>query len=265
MSPENAAENAERALQKYKRAAWISQISFLILFSCYLFFVFRGTGPLNTVNLEGTIVILDENGEPIPYRDTIFTFYSHYAPGFFRSEESRQRNYYNDERGFGKGFKVGNEFPLKIPNAGATLFFHTRSGKYAAVVDIAKGDPATGLAVELRPRFSAKGRLVDNKGTPLGNYEFSLEFSRYHDLGARTPFDVKSATQTMFEYEYCETDADGFFTAERLIPGLEYSVDIHQPRTSWYSASVKAPILQPEQYREPYDLGDVSVKIQQPH
>ena len=64
----------------------------------------------------------------------------------------------------------------------------------------------------------------------------------------------------MFESEYCVTDADGYFIAERLIPGLEYRISLHQPKFSMYAVSVTVPILQPEQYQEPYDLGDVVVR-----
>ena len=182
------------------------------------------------------------------------TFYSHCA-GFRHSCGLRTRNLHVGESEF------GNEVPIMIPKSGATLFFHTHNKKYAAVVDLEKDDPTTGLVVELRPRHSATGRLVDHTGTPLAHYEFSLNFNRTHEMVSSSSFGGnKHASVKTFEYEYCVTDADGYFSVERLIPGLEYQVSIHVPSISMYAVSVKMPILQPEQYREPYDLGDVVVR-----
>ena len=254
MSQENAA-HSEKTQRKQVLAQRGNLSVTLLLCVCVIVITFREFGPLNTVNLEGTVVILDENGEAIPYRETIFTFYSHYAPGFFRSESGRNRNCHIGEQGFGK------KFPIKIPKSAATLFFHTRNGKYAAVVDVGHNDPTTGLVVELHPRFSATGRLVDHTGTPLTNYEFSLDFSRSHDLGSYSSFNRKYAMVKTFESEYCETDSDGLFTVDRLIPGVEYCLYIHLPKSAWirHITTLQMPILRPGQYRDPYDLGDVPV------
>ena len=243
--------------KKLSRQDWIALGSVSVLFLCCIMTNLKWTGPPNWGSLEGTVVILDENGEPIPYRDTTFTFFSHYAHGFFRSETGRERNYCIDAAG-----RFGSDGPYPIPKFPATLFFHTRNGKYAAVVDLAEGAPTTGLVIELRPRYSAAGRLVDSSGTPLANYEFSLDFSRTPDFGG-LPFGRKVAFVKTFEFVYCETDAEGRFTADRLIPGLEYDLRIHLPKTAaGYAttpASIKMPILSPEQYREPFSLGDVVV------
>ena len=254
MCQENPA-HSEKTNRKQVLAQYVGLGATLLLCVCFIVMTFRGSGPLNTVSLEGTVVILDENGEAIPYRETIFTFYSHYAPGFFRSEAGRKRNLCIDEQGFGK------EFPIKIPKSAATLFFHTRNGKYAAVVDVDHNESTTGLAVELRPRFSATGRLVDHTGTPLTTYEFSLDFSRRHDFGSYSPFNRKYATVETFESEYCETDSDGLFTVDRLIPGVEYRLSIHLPQSARmrHMTTLQMPILRPEQYQKTYDLGDVSV------
>jgi len=210
--------------------------------------------PLNSGSLQGTIAILDENGEVLPYRDTFFTFFSLYPGGSFRSEASRKRNLYVDEEGF------GNKVPIAIPEFPATLFFHTRNGKYAAVVDLAEGEPTTGLVVTLRPRHSATGRLLDQSGTPLANYEFTLDFQRTPELGTSSAFDGKRhAFVETLEFVYGETDSDGYFTVDRLIPGLEYRLHTHQPKDGGGSARVTMPILQPEQYQEPFALGAVFI------
>ncbi len=148
---------------------------------------------------------------------------------------------------------------MKIPKYAATLFFHTTDKKYAAVVDLGPNDPTTGLVVELHPRYSATGRLVDQAGAPLAHYEFSLDFSRTPDSGSDHSVPVET-----FEYEYCETDSDGHFKVDHLIPGLEYRVRIHVPNLSHFMTPVKMPILKPEQYQEPYSLGDVSAELLSP-
>ena len=114
-------ETANGTPQKSTREQWISLGCVLVMFVCIIVTSLRGTGPPNPVSLEGTIVILDENGEVMPYRETIFTFYSHYAPGFFRSEMDRKRNLYINESGF------GNPIPIKIPKSAATLFSNSGS------------------------------------------------------------------------------------------------------------------------------------------
>ena len=259
MNQENANEKTEKTPQKQTqtRQHWIMFGCVIILFGCCILMWLKATGliPLRLGSLEGAVVIMDENGNILPYRDTTFTFFSRYAVGFFRSDESRKLNYYIDDVG-----KFGSDYPYPIPKYPATLFFHTRNGKYAAVVDIAEGEPTTGLVVTLRPRHSATGRLVDRSGKPLAHYEFSLNFQRTPEMGSTFPFGQKYAVVETFESEYVETDADGVFTVDRLIPGVEYSLRTHLPKNGGGYSNVTMPILEPEQYREPFDLGDVVIK-----
>ncbi len=243
------AENIEK--RKQTRNAWITLATNLVSFACVLVLALRGSGPLNGTSLEGTVVILNEKGQPIPWRNVDLTFYSHYPSGFFRSERDRKRNLYVGKSEF------GHDVPIGIPSYAATLFFHTTDKKYAAVVDLGPKDPTTGLVVELRPRYSATGRLVNQAGTPLAHYEFSLDFSRVHELRFRK---VRGTWVETFEYEYCITDSEGYFKVDHLIPGLEYSLRVHLPDTSRYTESIKMPILKPEQYEQPYSLGDVAIR-----
>jgi len=80
---------------------------------------------------------------------------------------------------------------------------------------------------------------------------------------SRTPdfpqssFGPKCVPVETLESEYCETDADGFFTADRLIPSVEYDIRIYSSKSPYRHTSLKMPILQPEQYQQPYSLGDV--------
>jgi len=216
----------------------------------------KGTGPSHTESLQGTVVILDENGEVLPYREMTLTFFSHFARDFSRCETRRKRNLHIDETGFGNDDRI----LTKIPKYPATLFFHTWDGKYAAVVDLAEGEPTTGLEVTLRPRHSATGRLVSWSGRePLANFAFRLFFRRVSERGDCPcgSGHASSAVVETFEFVYGESDAEGYFTVDRLIPGLEYRLSTHRPGVG--GARVTMPILQPEQYQEPFALGDIPI------
>ena len=246
----------EKAPQKRKttRSEWIMFGCIILLSACCITLSLKElVFPLHTEKLEGTIVAMDENGEVIPYPSFItVTVFSHYAPSPYRSETGRTKNhlfdYYDNDTGI---------FGAMIPRFPVTLFFHSQNGKYAAVVDIAKDAPTTGLEVTLRPRHSVTGRLLDRSGAPLANYEFRLEFMRRSE--AASGHFRRVAVET-FELLYSKTDADGFFTVDRLIPGVEYNLVILQPENVRGFSSVTMPILEPEQYQEPFDLGDVSIR-----
>jgi hypothetical protein len=260
MSQETNAPNAEEIQRKYtdlqrkyKQLQWASLGCTLMLIVNSLILIFHVIDPfpLATEKLEGTITILNENGETIPFRGPfIYTVYSRYAPGSFRSEASRKREYTTGESG---------RISVSMPHFPATLFFSTDDGKHAAVVDINPDELAAGLDVKLRPRFSATGRLVNSSGTPLANYEFSLDIWRETECPEPLTRPQRVEHET-FEFVCCRTDADGFFAADRLIPGVEYDVRSYQPRPIWHSVALKMPILSPEQYQQPYDLGDVTVR-----
>jgi len=49
--------------------------------------------------IGGTIVILDESGEAIPYQPTEIKCISLYPPGWFRSEVNRKPYLYTNESG----------------------------------------------------------------------------------------------------------------------------------------------------------------------
>jgi len=106
------------------------------------------------------------------------------------------------------------------------------------------------------------GRLVDYAGVPLANVEFTLDFLRLSSGPSLLLFPGSGVLSAeTFESKYGETDADGYFTVDRLIPGLEYRLRIHVPRNARGHARVTMPILEPEQYQEPFDLGDVLIRF----
>jgi hypothetical protein len=137
------------------------------------------------------------------------------------------------------------------------LLFESKDKKYVALIDISSDKPTTGLTIKLRPRYSITGRLVDLNGTPFVNRQFTMYCQRHSDFGDHFPgihpFG-QHAELEKFHSETCTTDADGFFAVHRIIPGADYMLRVRSP------VQLDMPILQPEQYQEPYSLGDVVVQ-----
>jgi hypothetical protein len=245
-------ENADKKVpqKKTQNAGWFTSWALGVLSFFFVLMIFERFNPPSWGKLEGTITMVDENGDALPNRLRTVTVFSHYAPGPFRSETGRKYEIWIDDSG---------NFSSLIPKYPATLFFHTENGRYAAVVDLAKGEPTTGLEVTIRPRHSVTGRLVDRTGAPLANYDFRLEFLRFSEANFN-----RRVMLERFESLYSRTDANGFFTVDRLIPGLEYQLRTLfplMPGEGGGFSSVTLPILQPEQYQEPFDLGDVRVIV----
>ena len=237
MNQENVIEKNKKIPRKTTWTEWVLSAIILLLSASLMWELFRHDPwnlPWNLTRLEGTVVILDENGEAIPSQEIWLTLYSRFPPplGIPRFEPRRKRFFISDQ-----GFSDGLSFLMA--NSSVTLFFHdARNEKYAAVIDIDHGAPTTGLVFELRPRHSAVGRLVDHSGAPLANHVFSLDFTRISDVAS----DRGVSGYEKFESEYSVTDADGFFTIDRLIPGVEYRLTFHRPKFTRH-ISVKMPIL----------------------
>ena len=254
-------ETADNIEGKPRKRKWLTQGCFPLLLGGLIGFAISSwVGsyfPLHTMPVEGTVVILNEEGEVIAHQPTVLLCFSQYASGLFRSDRKRRLHLVIDDSG---------NFGGKIPNFVTTLFFDTKDGKYAAVVDITPDMPTTGLVVELRPRYTVTGRLVDDtKGTPLANQAFKVDLSRLSDFGMTNPFTGSSfATSEVWHSVEITTDAEGFFTIDNVIPGTEYRLFVRQPGISFFAKSLKMPILQPEQYQEPFNLGDVPVPPRPP-
>ena len=254
MSQENADETKPQK-PTYK-TGWITAGTFMFVWVVIIFLTLERHGfiPLPLEKIQGTIVILDENGEVVPITRRLIsvTFFSHYAPGPFRSEMGRNHDYFFALEG-------SDDFGSRIPKFPSTLFVQTYyGGKYAAVVDIARGEPMTGLVVTLRPRHFATGRLVDQSGTPIANHEFNLELMRVSEVAPYT----RRVEYHTFETLWNRTNADGFFTVTRLIPGVKYNLCTYSPENGDGRgfSEITIPILEPEQYKQPFDLGDVVVR-----
>ena len=253
MSQENADNKNEETPKKRSWVLWIC-IPCLLLCALYvacdlLLFVIKQPYPKSTMPITGTVVILDENGETIPFQPTGIRCFSYYASAPFRSGEHRKRNIDVDDLG---------KFNSKIPEFAAALFFYTEDEKYAAIVDISPDKPTTDLAIELRPRYTITGRLVDKTGTPLDKSRVALACNRLGDFGTESLFPFLFATYVAkgetFYFKETTTDIDGLFTMDNVFPGTKYTFS-----HDYSGIFLDMPVLQSEQYQQPFDLGDVSV------
>ena len=260
MSQEDADKNVK---ETPKNRTWLSVFCLFICILCLITTILLKVVPTpwKDMFIEGTATVFNENGESITSLPIQLKFFSHYAPGPFRSYERREGKLHVDISGqvYGKPGK----FYAEVPKYAATLFFYTDDGEYATIVDISPEKP-TGLVVKLRPRYTVTGRLVDDKGTPLANQKIQLSCSRDSDFGrdGASNFHEFALSET-FHFEKATTDEEGIFTINNVIPGIDYdlSVSYQQPSqfASYRAATLDMPLLSPEQYQQPFDLGDISV------
>ena len=250
-------ENPANIPEKPRRKKTSTLLVFALCFCTGL--ILAHSLPLSTMPVSGTVVILNEAGDAIPFQPIKATYFSHYAIEFFWSDRRRKSRVNVNQSG---------AFRVRRPNFNGTLFLETNDGKYATVVDIRSDEPATGLDVVLRPRYSVTGRLLNDEGKPLANQEISLILQRSTDNRKWwLPGDLFSRARTIglieeFHKERTTTDTEGYFTMERLIPGVEYRLYTHYPHSGRFRMPLEIPILQPEQYAEPYSLGDIVVPRQ---
>jgi hypothetical protein len=197
--------------------------------------------------IEGTVVIFDENGEVIPFKPTEFTHFSLYPLNPSRFEQKWRHCFSVDETG---------KFSHKIPEFTGVLFFFTQDEKHAGIVNITPDMPLTGLTIELRPRYTAKGRLVlGTERTPVANKEISLQYSSLCDYGEKF-----GRFDPVFHFAITPTDSEGYFTISNVIPGVRYHLYSREELGHWVAFGwIEVPFLQPEQYQEPFSLRDVFV------
>ena len=253
MSQEATAEKTEGTPKKQtrQRQGCIRPMFFILFGFLFGFFLAHST-PWNTMPINGTVIILDENGKTLPFQPTRLTRFSLYAKSFFRSDMRRKSDIYVDESG---------KFNSRIPGFAATVFLRTKDEKYAAIIDITPDKPPTNLRIELHPRYTVTGRLVhEATGTPLAQQEIKLKCHRCSDMGVKIPIISREYGMVeTFHSETTTTDSEGFFTVDNMIPGTEYKLYLSRSAISYNVISLNMPILQPEQYGEPFSLGDVVI------
>jgi len=228
-------------------------LSFLIIY-----FAQSQLHQFEMIPIDGRIVILNESGMPIPLQPTSVTLFSHYAPAVDRPWNKHQANFQVDTSG---------RFSGEMPKFPVTLFAHTGDGKYATVVHVKPEPSLTGLTVELRPRYSATGRLVDSDtNEPLADREFSFECEQWSDWSISVSFGgQKYAINEIFHSEKHKTDSTGLFTVDSLIPGAEYTISITKdrpvagsnPYPLYRVCPLKMPFLSEKEYVQPYSFGDI--------
>ena len=260
MNEENPVNTPEKPRRKKSRWALVAIVAIVVcgfiiaLAICHPF-------PLNTMSVSGTVVILDENGDAIPFQPTRGTFYSHYAPDIFRGEWKRKRRVTVNQSG---------NFNIRVPEFNGTLILLTNDETHATVVGIRSDEPTTGLVVELRPTCSVRvrGRLLDEEGNPFADQTFSLVLYGNADMGSRvlsvwmnniwgsgTMIGVGRMSE-LYSVDAI-TDSEGYFTMDRLIPGVEYTPVLHSPYDG-SGGSLEIPVR--STYAYPYNLGDVIVR-----
>ena len=252
MSQENANGKDEKKTRKKTSGCLLGLIGFLLGFT--LSHIGPYPLPLNTMPIAGTVSILDQNGEAIPFQPTELTCCSRYASVFFRSEFKRTQTSSIDKSG---------KFSLNMPAFAATLCFLTNDKKYAAVIDITPDMPPTDLTIELIPTHTITGRLIGEKGMPIADQKIKLEYMRFGDYDAGIHVRLQSGPGVTLHSEVTTTDSEGFFSFDNVIPGIKYilrEVYFFNPKYDFIWKPLEMPILAPEQYQQPFDIGDVVVR-----
>jgi hypothetical protein len=130
------------------------------------------------------------------------------------------------------------------------LIFHEVKQKLAATLTIKPGEKLPPV-VKLKPMGSIKGRLLDADGKPLAG--IVVEAS-YRDKTARTIDSI------IHEPRPIESDANGVFTLDNLIPGLPFELTFRRGRRN-FERIVKSPgaaiAVQPGACR---DVGTIKLK-----
>jgi hypothetical protein len=133
---------------------------------------------------------------------------------------------------------------------------------------VVRGDESGPITVRLKPWASVRGRLLDAEGKPIRNARWQFvsvpvtqpDQPRGIDVGLHVIF--RSAYEK--KYKDPETDAEGRFQIECLVPGLKYNLARYDESGAldyedlkWTDLAFSNLVLKPGETR---DLGDVRVK-----
>src|SRR5207302_428351 len=126
--------------------------------------------------------------------------------------------------------------------------FHEPRRKLFGLLRLA-GDEKKPQVVRLVPAGAVRGRLVDEDGRPLAGVAVRL----YHpDRPAEEIHDRASRARPI------ETDADGKFLIDEVIPGVKFSLSFHRGRQALEPSVKRADSM--AQPGKTLDLGEVKVK-----
>jgi hypothetical protein len=118
---------------------------------------------------------------------------------------------------------------------------------------VARGDEAKPYVVQLQPWGTITGRLIDAGGKPRPDVDLMTS-------------DWQKASIDLARgviYHAGETDCDGRFRYERLVPGQSYSVKAvgEQALKGGFGAVIDHVVLKPGESK---DLGDVQARLDKP-
>jgi RNA polymerase sigma factor (sigma-70 family) len=147
------------------------------------------------------------------------------------------------------------------------LLCFAHSGKKLAGSVVVRGDEKGPVTVQLRPWAAVSGRLLDADGKPMANAY--LTFTAVPPTKPDQPRPLDTGLHVIERWGGKptldpNTDAEGRFRAESLVPGLKYNLALYDPSldafykgTQWKGIVFTNLVLEPGQTK---DLGDVKLR-----
>jgi RNA polymerase sigma factor (sigma-70 family) len=136
------------------------------------------------------------------------------------------------------------------------------SEKKLGKAQVVRADEEGPLQIQMQPLSGLTGRILDADGRPWAGLEVRAALSRRGEDFARLPVHLLMSSGWVKELEgQTQTDADGKFRLEGLLPGLRYTLTIN----GGDAADAEQPVFQREGIAPPEsgrieDLGDLRSK-----
>jgi hypothetical protein len=179
-----------------------------------------------------TVQIQDADGKPLKYvRVTGLTEESHYPFGYAHSTCSAY------------GVQPGKP---------RLMLFYQQERKLAGTITL-KGDEKQPVVVKLKPAGAIKGRLLDADGKPLAGVRVD---PRYHHR------DADSMHRATYSEKQVETDANGGFTLDEMLPGFAFDLSFRRGTQRFEREAKPAEATIQVKPGESRDLGDIRTKPQ---
>jgi hypothetical protein len=121
---------------------------------------------------------------------------------------------------------------------------------------VVRGDEDGPLAVRLEPYGVAVGRLVDADGKPVAGRRFPI-----NSLLRQKPEELGTLPWSP-QFQFLQTDKDGKFRIEGLVPGMKYDLSILDPLAPGVRFGIDIGRALSVKSGEVKDLGDIPLKPQ---
>ncbi len=133
--------------------------------------------------------------------------------------------------------------------------------KKLAAVQVVRGDEAAPLRIPLRPLSSLTGRVVGADGSPRAGLRVAATLSRTGEGADRLPIQLFFAGKRWLAslQPKATTGADGKFRLDGLLPGVRYTLAVHEGEADDNLLLRRDGVSPPEAGRNK-DLGDVVLK-----